>query len=182
MTKRRMTIAAVTGAALLLGLGWQTLQQADAFQKKDKKPRPAALKRTRKTVRMLDDVYKTAVLLITEHYVNDEDDLPAGSAAIALFDGIKKKGWHEVRLLDVAGEPIEKKNTAQDDFERKGIAMLKSGKSYYDEVVDKDGVPYLRAITPIPVALKKCIMCHKNYEKAKKGEAIGALAYTIKIE
>ena len=50
-----------------------------------------ALERTRKQVRMLDDIYKTAVVLITTHYVNDEDDLPAGSAAIALFDAVKKK-------------------------------------------------------------------------------------------
>lgn len=182
MTKRRTTIAAVTGAALLLGLGWQTLRQADAFQKKNKTPKPAAVKRTRKTVRMLDDIYKTAVVLITEHYVNDEDDLPAGTAAKALFAAIKTKGWHEVRLLDVSGEPINEDNVAKDDFDKKALGMLKSGKSYYDEVVDKDGVPYLRAVTPIPVVLKKCIMCHENYGKAKKGEAIGALAYTIKIE
>ena len=75
--------------------------------KKKAKKKDAALERTRKTVRMLDDIYKTTVVLITEHYVNDEDDLPAGTAAIALFDAIKKKGWHEVRLLDAKpGEPI----------------------------------------------------------------------------
>ena len=56
-----------------------------AGEKKTEKPakkagrKDAALERTRKTVRMLDDVYKTAVVLITEHYVNDTDDLPAGA-------------------------------------------------------------------------------------------------------
>ena len=54
----------------------------------------AVTERTRDTVRMLDDVYKAAVVLITTHYVNDEDDLPAGTAAIALFDAVNKKGWH----------------------------------------------------------------------------------------
>ena len=76
----------------------------------------AAVERTRKTVRMLDDVYKTAVVLITEHYVNDDKDLPAGAAAIALFDAIKKKGWHEVKLLDVSGEPDDDDNVAKDAF------------------------------------------------------------------
>ena len=66
-----------------------------------------ALERTRKTVRMLDDVYKSAVVLITDKYVNDEDDFPAGSAAIALFDAVKQKNWHEVKLLDVSGEPYD---------------------------------------------------------------------------
>jgi hypothetical protein len=141
-----------------------------------------ALQRTRKQVRMLDDIYKTAVVLITSHYVNDEDDLPAGSAAIALFDAIKKKGWHEVRLLDASGEPIEEKNTARDEFEKTAVARLLAGESYYDMEVQKDGTRYLRAATPIPVVLQKCTMCHDNYRKAKKGEPIGALSYTLPIE
>ena len=45
--------------------------------------------------------------------MNDESDLAAGSAAVALFDAIKKKGWHEVRLLDATGQPIEDKNSPQ---------------------------------------------------------------------
>jgi hypothetical protein len=146
------------------------------------KPADAAVARTRKQVQMLDDLYKTAVVLITTHYVNDEKDLPAGSAAIALFDAMKKKGHHEVRLLDVAGEPINEKNVAQDDFEKAAIKELKAGKSYYEQVVEKDGKRYLRAATPIPVVLKKCTMCHPNYEQAKAGEAIGALGYTLLVE
>ena len=141
-----------------------------------------ALERTRKQVRMLDDIYKSAVVLITTHYVNDEDDLPAGSAAIALFDAVKKKGWHEVRLLDASGEPIEEKNTAKDEFEKTAVAKLRAGESYYDRVVQKDGQRYLRAATPIPVVLEKCTMCHENYKKAKEGEPIGSLAYTLPIE
>ena len=142
----------------------------------------AALQRTRKSVKMLDDIYKTAVVLITEKYVEDETDFPAGAAAVALFDAVKKKGWHEVRLLDATGDPIEKKNAAKDDFEKKAIKTLKSGKSYYEQVVKKNGDRYLRAATPIPVVSKKCIMCHEHYADAKKGEPIGALSYYLKIE
>ncbi len=142
----------------------------------------AALERTRKTVRMLDDVYKTAVVLITEKYVNDESDFPAGGAAIALFDAIKKKGWHEVRLLDATGDPLGENNVAKDDFERQAIAQLKAGKGYYDRIVQKAKKVYLRAATPIPVVIKKCIMCHPHYADAKEGAAIGALSYTIAVE
>src|SRR6185436_4589429 len=76
-------------------------------QKEKKEPSTEATQRTRNTVRMLDDVYKTTVVLITDKYVNDEDDFPAGSAAIALFSEIEKKGWHGVRLLDATGKPYE---------------------------------------------------------------------------
>lgn len=152
-----------------------------SVQSDEKKPDPA-LERTRKTVRMLDDVYKTAVVLITEHYVNDDDDLPAGTAAIALFDAVKKKGWHEVRLLDATGDPYDDKNVANDDFDRNAIKALKSGKDFYDKVEEKKGKRFLRAATPIPVVLKKCVMCHEHYGDVKDGQPIGILSYTIPIE
>jgi len=148
----------------------------------DKKKQDPAIERTRKTVRMLDDIYKTTVVLITEHYVNDDDDLPAGSAAIALFDAVKKKGWHEVRLLDATGDPYDDKNTARDAFDREAIKQLKAGETFYDQIEEKDGKRFLRAATPIPVVMKKCVMCHDNYANVKKGEPIGLLSYTIPIE
>ena len=128
----------VTGLVCLVFVAsWQAAQAAE-----DAKQGPA-VERTRKTVRMLDDVYKSAVVLITEHYVNDTDDLPAGSAAIALFDAVKKKGWHEVRLLDATGKPIEDKNSPQDAFEKKAVEKLLAGETWYDEVIEKDGQPML---------------------------------------
>jgi len=133
-----------TNSRLLLTLlvlaiaGFMTISFAADETTKPKKQRDKAVERTRKQMRMLDDVYKSAVVLITTHYVNDENDLPAGSAAIALFDAVKKKSWHEVRLLDATGEPIEEKNTAKDEFEETAIAKLKAGESYYDRVIEKD--------------------------------------------
>lgn len=142
----------------------------------------AAVDRTRKQVQMLDDLYKTAVVLITEHYVKDENTLAAGEAAQALFAAMKKKGWHEVRLLDVAGEPIKSSNVAQDGFEKDAIAQLKAGKSFVEKVETKAGKRVFRAATPIPVVHKKCILCHPNYEKVPAGAPIGALGYTVAIE
>jgi hypothetical protein len=142
----------------------------------------AAVERARKSVHMLDDVYKTTIVLITDKYVNDKKDYPAGRAAIKLFGDISKKGWHEVRLIDATGEPYSAKNVAKDDFDRQGIMQMKAGKSFYDEVVHKDGKPYLRAMTPVPVVMEKCVMCHAHYKNAKKGEPIGALTYTVPVE
>lgn len=143
---------------------------------------PEAQERARKTVRMLDDIYKTAVVLITDKYVNDSDDFPAGSAAIALFSEIGKKGWHDVRLLDVTGKPYDAKNVARDDFENQGVSQLKAGKGYYEQIVEKDGKPYLRAMTPVPVVMQKCVMCHPHYADVKQGAAVGAISYTLPIE
>ena len=52
----------------------------------------AAVARTRQQVLMLDDLYKTAVVAITEHYVNDPSTLSAASAAKVLFAAMKAKG------------------------------------------------------------------------------------------
>jgi hypothetical protein len=167
------------------GLGWLAvivLAGRGPAIAEEKRADQAAVERARKTVRMLDDVYKTTVVLITDKYVNDKKDYPAGRAAIKLFGDISKKGWHEVRLIDITGEPYSPKNVAKDDFDRQGIKQLKAGKDFYDEVVHKEGKAYLRAITPVPVVMDKCVMCHDHYKNARKGEPIGALTYTVPIE
>src|SRR5262249_41971685 len=106
-------------------------------------------------------------------------DLPAGEAFKVLFHSMKEKGWHEVRLLDGLGEPLNDANKPSDAFERKAIEQVLAGKPYYEEVVTKDGKQYLRAATVVPMVMDKCIMCHDNY-KGKK--VVGALGYTLPLE
>jgi len=147
-----------------------------------KAPDQAAVERTRKTVRTLDNIYKQVVVLVTDKYVHDEDDFAAGSAAVLLFKNISDSGSHNVRLIDATGEPYDEKNVAKDDFEREGVKRLKAGAANYEKVVSKNGKPFLRTLTPVPVVMKKCIMCHDHYADAKKGEPIGAISYTVPIE
>ncbi len=172
-----MLVCAMIGWTVgTVGLGAEP-KPADGPPKVDR-----ALERTRKTVRMLDDIYKSAVVLITDKYVNDENDFAAGSAAIALFKAVKDKDWHEVKLLDVAGEPYNDENVAEDEFEKEAVRQMKAGQAYFDRVEKREDGRYLRAATAVPVVLEKCIMCHENYRQAKTGEAIGMLSYTLKIE
>jgi hypothetical protein len=137
------------------------------------------LERARREVKLLDDIYKTAIVLITTHYVNDDKDMPAGEAFKALFQGMKEKGWHEVRLLDAAGEPLNEDNNPKDAFEKNAIKALLGGKPYYEEVAQQDGKPYLRAATPLPIVMNKCKMCHANYRDQK---VIGAIGYALPLQ
>jgi Protein of unknown function (DUF3365) len=141
-----------------------------------------AVARARKQVQVLDDLYKTAIVLVTENYVKEDSDLAAGAAFQKLFAVMRQKGYHDVRLLDATGQPYEAKNAPQDDFEKAAIAALKAGKPAPERIVEKDGKRFLRVATPIPVVMKKCVMCHPAYEKVPAGQAIGALGYTIPIE
>jgi hypothetical protein len=142
----------------------------------------AAIERSRKTVHMLDGIYKSAIVLITDKYVKDKRDYPAGRAAIKWFADISKGGSHNIAIIDATGEPYGEANVAKDDFDKEGIKELKAGKSYYEKVIEKEGKHYLRAITPVPVVMDKCTMCHENYKSVKKGAPVGALTYTVPIE
>ncbi|HEY5314085.1 MAG TPA: DUF3365 domain-containing protein [Pirellulales bacterium] len=138
-----------------------------------------AVERARREVKLLDDIYKTAIVLITKHYVEESSDLPAGEAFKVLFENMKKKGWHEVRLLDGLGEPLNDENTPQDDFEREAIKQVMAGKAYYEKLDTIDGKRYLRAATVLPMVMEKCELCHDNF-KGKK--VVGALAYTLPLQ
>ena len=145
-------------------------------------PQSDPLERTRREVRMLDDIYKGGVVTITQHYVTDEDSIPAGTAFKKLFEAAEAKGWHTVRLVDATGEPYSDENVAKDDFEKSAIKKLVAGESWVEEVEVRDGTKHLRVATAIPVALKKCTMCHDNYNDVPAGQAIGALTYAIPID
>ncbi|CAN5855161.1 hypothetical protein BH20PSE1_BH20PSE1_19280 [soil metagenome] len=139
----------------------------------------AAVERTRQQVKMLDDLYKTVVVLITEHYVKDPSILPAATASKALFAEMKKKGWHEVRLLGLTDTLFNPENKPSDAFEQAAAKKLLAGEAGHEEVVEKGGKRYLRVATGIPVVMEKCIMCHTTW-KGNKGN-IGALSYTAPV-
>jgi hypothetical protein len=140
-----------------------------------------AVERARLQVKMLDDIYKTVIVGITDKYVHKEDDPPAITLAMSLFAAMKSKGWHETRLIDATGHPYDIKNVAKDDFEKAAVAALVSGKDYYEQVIKVDGKPRLRAATAVPVVMKKCTMCHENYKNVKQGVPIGALTYDVPV-
>ncbi|MEQ9406766.1 MAG: DUF3365 domain-containing protein [Fuerstiella sp.] len=154
---------------------------AGADDKPQTKVKDPALERARREVRMLDDIYKTSIVLITTHYVRDENDLPAGSAFKALFEAVEEKGWHQVRLLDASGEPVNDENEPAAGFEQRAVKQLLAGKAAYDEVVTEGDKRFLNAATAIPVVMDKCILCHENYRSAPKGQAIGALRYKVPV-
>jgi len=138
-----------------------------------------AISRTRQQVLMLDDLYKTVIVLVTEHYVDDPSTLSAASAGKALFAAMKDKGWHEVRLVGLTDVITNPENKPQDPFERTAKKKLLAGSSSYEQVVEIDGKRYLRMATAVPVVMEKCVMCHANF-KGNKGN-IGALAYTVPL-
>lgn len=140
----------------------------------------AAVNRTRQQVLMLDDLYKTAVVAITEHYVKDPSTLSAASAAKVLFAAMKSKGWHDARLLgftDALHNPSE--NKPKDDFEQTAKQKILAGAASYEAVETQNGKQIFRMATSVPVVMEKCVMCHAGF-KGVKG-AIGAISYSLPL-
>lgn len=166
---------AVCGATLLATAA--ILPAIDDAAKEDK-----ALKLAQREAKILDGIYKNAIVLVTKHYVNDDNDIPAGVAFKKLFEAAAKNGWHEVRLLDATDDPYNDENAPADKFEKAAIKALLDGKANFETIVKKEGKRFLRIATPVPVVMDKCVMCHPHYEDVKEGTPIGALSYTIPIQ
>jgi hypothetical protein len=142
------------------------------------KPDPAAVERAREEVKKLDDLYKSAVVGITKTYVEQQADTPAATVAKALFEAMHQKGHHHARLIDATGKPKNKKNVAESEFEKKAVAAMQDGKTYVEEVGEKDGKPIFRAGTVVPSVLSQCAVCHGG----KEGRLLGVLVYEVAIK
>jgi hypothetical protein len=143
-----------------------------------KGPDKAAVDRTREQVKMLDDLYKTAVVKITKVYVGQQGEVPAAVAASEVFKAMKEKGWHNARLVDASGKPKNEDNVAKTAFEKKAVAAMKDGKTYLEEVAEVDGKPVFRAATVVPAVLKECASCHR----VKEGALLGTIVYELPIK
>jgi hypothetical protein len=139
-----------------------------------------SVERAKKQAKMLDTLYKTAIVLITENYVTGKESLAAGDAFQALFKSMKDNGFHEVRLLDATGNAYDSDNEPKTAFEKKAIKALLEGKAIYEEIVTENEKKFLLSATPIPVVMQKCTLCHSHYEGVKG--PIGALGLKIPVE
>ena len=138
----------------------------------------AALERTREQTKMLDDLYKTAVVGITQTYGDRQAAKPAAVVAGMVFDAMKKKGWHNARLVDATGDPKNEDNVAKTDFEKKAVEAIKSGKEFFEEIAKVDGKPVLRVATVVPAVMQQCIICHGKREK----NLLGTIVYELPIK
>ncbi len=137
------------------------------------------LEHARKTVRMLDDLYKTYIVLITQEYVDDPSVLPAATLSKRVFKSMTKKGWYKTRLLDATGTPFNPENNPRDEFERDAIKAMIAGKTYFEKIEKIEGKDHLRAVTSVHAIMKGCISCHPD---RKFGDLLGGIAYSIPLE
>ena len=178
MKRSPLRVCAVVGlgCAFLFAARGMRLPQAGAGDKPG--PDPAALKRARDNVKMLDDLYKNAVVSITKKYVEQQSDTPAAVVAKDIFNAMHKKGWHNARLVAATAKPRNKANLPKTDFEKRATAEIKAGKGYVEEIATSNGTYVLRAATVVPAVMKQCAICHGG----KVGRVLGAIVYEVPIK
>lgn len=154
---------------------------ADAEAKKPSAAEPKvelSVEQARREVRLLDDLYKTTIVYVNDIYVEDENGIAAGQTARDLFEAMKAKGWHEAKLVDATGNPVNDENVPQDAFDKTAVKKILAGQTYYDEVVSEGDQKYLRAATLVPAVNAKCVLCHP---KSKVGDVLGTLSFKIPV-
>jgi len=133
-----------------------------------------ALERTREQVKMLDELYKNAVVSVTNKY----DGPPAIKVAKDVFAAMEKSGWHKARLVDATGAPQNEANLPQTDFEKRAAVAIQAGKPYFEEVTGAGQDRKLHVATVVPAVTKKCAKCHG----VKEGDLLGFIRYEIPVK
>ncbi len=154
-------------AALALTIGLPTWAVGSAPE-----PDPA-MAQARAQVKMLDDLFKVAVVDITNRY----DGPPAIKVAKAIFAAAKDKKYFNAKLLDATGSPQNEANVPQDDFEKRAAKAMTEGKTYLEEVVGRGSARRLRVATVVPAVVQKCAKCHG----VKQGDLLGFLSYDFPV-
>jgi Protein of unknown function (DUF3365) len=175
MTKliRNLTVFAVFGASLAVML---TSNRAPISSLRAEEPKEDdTLKRARREIKMLDDLYKTAVISVTEIYPKGA---PAIMVAMKVYKAMEDGKYHSARLVDATGNPLNEANVAKSPFETRAIEAIKSGKPYYEEVVGEGPDRRLLAATLVPAVLDRCASCHG----VKKGDLLGFIRYDLRVE
>jgi hypothetical protein len=176
MQRFRSTLLLVLFALAILLVRGPAPETARAENKKTADA--AAIERARENVKMLDDLYKTAVVVVTSKYIEKQSDTPAAEVAKEVFGAMHRKGWHHARLVDATGKPKNRENVARSEFEKRGVAAVQSGKAYMEELGETDGKPVFRAATVVPAVMKQCTICHGG----KEGRVLGAIIYEVPVK
>ncbi|WP_169976854.1 hypothetical protein [Tautonia rosea] len=163
--------------ALMPGLALMVVYGASAMRAEPLGPAPQedpAVERAREQVQMLDALYKTAVVSITDKYQRGQ---PAIMVAKDVFEAMDKFGHHSPRLVDATGIPLGEGNDPETDFEKRAAAAMQRNETYVEEIVGEGPDRRLLAATVVPAVHQRCASCHA----VEEGDLLGFIRYEIPI-
>lgn len=173
--RRKMFLGGLGGLAVAaaLALAPSTFAPRPVLADEPKEADPD-LEEARREVKMLDELYKTAVVSITERYQRGQ---PAIMVAMDIFKAMESGRYHSARLVDATESPLGVDNSPKTDFETRAAEAMRAGKTYMDEVVGQGDDRRLLAATVVPAVHARCAQCHG----VEKGDLLGFIRYEIPI-
>jgi len=181
--RKEETMTKKMGRAALLSVGFLAVSTSAALLgvvmsgpllRADGPAADPAVERTRDQVKMLDELYKNAVVSITNKY----DGPPAIKVAKDVFAAMEKSGWHKAKLVDASGSPQNEANLPQTNFEKRAAVAIRAGKPYFEEIEGNGPGRKLYAATVVPAVTKKCATCHGVNE----GDLLGFIRYEVPVK
>jgi hypothetical protein len=165
------------GVAILGSIAaWQV---AKGDPPKLEKGKEHAIANARRETKMLDTLYKTAIVSVTQNYVQDESSIAAITTFVPVIEAMKQNQWHKVRLVDGLNDAINPDNSPQDEFEKSAMRQILAGKNQVDLVAAVDGKQVLRTMTTLPMASDKCVLCHANFLGKT---VVGGIAFEVPLQ
>lgn len=133
------------------------------------------LAEAKRTLRMMDDIYKIGVLTTHSMYVREPGTAAAVTWAKQVIKQVRAKGWPDSHVFDATGRALNPENSPQDAFEKDALAAFRAGKTTFERVEGDR----LRYASSIPTVDESCVTCHV---RSKVGELAGGVSYTALIE
>jgi hypothetical protein len=137
-------------------------------------PVRVSLDEGRRMVRMMDDIYKAAVITTHRMYVQDPGTPAAVIWAKQVVREVHRKGWPEARILAAVERPLNPENYPADPFERQAIQAFRSGKPSFEKVEPGS----LRYATEIRIDDRTCLTCHVHN---REGDLLGGVSYRVPL-
>ncbi len=174
MRNARLAVA-VAGGVALPALLFTTVLAGNPATAAPPAPVRLELEEARRTVRLMNDIYVTGVLVTHDMYVKDPGNPAAVSWGKQVIRQIRAKGWPDAHIFDTTGRPLNPENNPQNPFEKAAVAAFKSGKSSYEEVSAES----YRYATSIRMTDESCLTCHV---RAKVGDLVGGISYLAPLK
>jgi hypothetical protein len=175
MSKPIRSLAAFTAFGCMLAVMLMPGRAPTSTLRAEEPMEDASLKRACREIKMLDDLYKTAVVSVTELYPKGP---PAIMVAMKVFKAMEDGKYHSARLVDATGNPLNEANVPKSPFEKRAVETIKPGKPYFEEVVGEGANRRLLAATVVPPVLDRCASCHG----VKEGDLLGFIRYDLQVE
>ncbi len=136
---------------------------------------PISLAEARRTVRLMNDIYVTAVLTTSKMYVQEPGTAAAVTWGKQVIREVNSRGGPQARIFTTADRPLNPENGAIDAFEREAGAAFVKGEA----ALEKVSSGRYRFAVPLRITDKSCLTCHV---RNRVGDLLGGVSYSAVIQ